>query len=527
VPTSRRGARVRGQRGIALLSVIALMLIFVIFVGLAVIEMTRDVTNVHNEGVSNRALVAADAGVRAMVVAIEEAISTGNAVPPSVSYSFPEMLGSPSVSYTASIANNWSPLAAKGGPTYFRYYLISAHGQVNNGLGVMTRTVNVIIRAQSDAGIADASTFGVNQWGVPVWYTPDQQINGPVYEGGPMHVDYDDKSTNPIFLSTVQTPNTPVWNDVQGGTTPTTGADWSSIISAGSSAFSIGGNPIALPNPASNLIVASEAFEGDPNLGGFPTAAQCPAVCMNGGPAESGGGALNSGIFINAKATIGAASSGSTETFTITGGFPTYTIKVDFSANTTTVTKGSSSVTYSGVPSGDSSGGGNGAIYINGDATVKLGSVFQGDYVIAVPDFSGFKNKITLGGSGSLLYSNSAKDLLGLWANDIVLNTTSSNVVIDASMIAGWPGEINTDGGLYNAKCAPSGCGVDQGTLTINGALMQNMRGAVGHFTSLTPPIHTGFSRDINYDFRLAGSPPPFFPVTGSYGIVAWDDQGQ
>ncbi|MBV8163179.1 MAG: hypothetical protein JOZ91_02815 [Candidatus Eremiobacteraeota bacterium] len=524
------------QRGIALLSVIALLLVFVIFAGLAVIEMTRDVTNVHNEGVSNRALIAADAGVKAMIVAIEEAISNGKNIPTSVSFTYPEAVGLPSVSYSASVSSNWvqQPAPSKS-PQYFKFYLISSQGQVQNGLGRLTRTVNVIIRAQSDGSILDASTYGSNQWGAPVWYTPDQRINGPVYEGGPMHVDYDDASANAIFQSTVQTPNTPVWNDTQGGTTPTTAADWASIISAGQSAFQIGGNPIALPDPKSNFIVASEAFEGDANMTTFPPLVapkgqpQCAAVCINAGPAESGSGAITSGIYVNSSATISGASAGNIETFTIKGAFGTYTVKVDFTgAGTTTVTKGGSTATYSGVPSGDDGSSGNGAIYVNGNATLMLGTVIQGDYVLAVPDAGGFNNQITLAGAGNLLYNDKTKDLLGLWADDVVLTTTSKDVELDASIIAGWPGETPKDGGLYNTWCRATGCSKgDQGALTLYGSLMQNMRGAVGHFTSLVPPIHTGFSRVMSYDPRLAANPPPFYPVTGNYTIVAWDDQGQ
>jgi hypothetical protein len=167
-------------------------------------------------------------------------------------------------------------------------------------------------------------------------------------------------------------------------------------------------------------------------------------------------------------------------------------------------------------------------MYVNGNANLMLGTVIQGDYVLAVPDASGFNNRINLTGAGDVLYKDTTKDLLGLWADDVVLTTPAKDVMLDASIIAGWPGETSKDGGLYNNWCTAAGCSKgDQGTLTINGSLMQNMRGAIGHFTSLSPPIHTGFSRVMNYDPRLAANPPPFFPVTGNYTIVAWDDQGQ
>jgi hypothetical protein len=529
VRTSNQLLQREKQRGIAILSVIALLLVFVIFAGLAVVEIAQEISFVHQDGVSNRALVAADAGVRGMIVAIEENLSQGNPVPGAVSYVYPEVIGSPSVSYSATIQNGWVQLPTKSGK-YNKYYLISSVGQVNDGLQVRTRSVNVIIRAQSETTFLSASNYDTNQFGIPVWYTPDQQFNGPVYDGGPMHVNYDDLSKSPIFLSTVQTPNTPVWFDTNGGSTSMPAA-WGSIIAAGQPALSIGGNTVGLPQPQSNIVVASEAFEGDALMSAFPNSATCPAVCMNKGPAESGSGTLTTGIFVNQTATITGASAGNVETLTIKGSFGTYTIKVDFAApGTTTVSKGGSSVTYSGVPSGDNGpGAGNGAIYVNGDATLTLGTVIQGDYVLAVPDFTGFLNKIYLSGSGSITYNDKTKDELGLWADDVVLTTGASNVEIDASIIAGFPTEPSTDGGLYNNRCNARTCTAgDQGTLTIYGALMENMRGAVGKFISFgPPPVHVGFDRQFNYDSRLAANPPPFYPVTGSYAIVSWDDQGK
>ncbi len=523
--TSNRPSRRQSQRGIALLSMIALLLIFVIFAGAVVVQMAQEVNSVHNDGVSNRALVAADGGVRAMIIAIEEAISKGGAIPGTVSYTYPELVGSPAVSYSATIKTMWDPLV----PTGARYYLISSTGTVDNGFEVKSRTANVIIEAQSVTTFVSASNYETNQFGKTVWYTPDQQFNGPVYDGGPMHIAYDDTSSSAIFLSTVQTPNTPVWNDIQGGTNPTTAADWASIIAAGSSAFNIGGNPIGLPEPQNNVLVASEAFYGDPSsLTSFPA---CPGVCMNKGPAESSSGTLITGIYVNGNATISGSSAGSVETMTIKGTFGTYKLVIDFGSNTTTVTKSGSSLvgTYAGVPSGDNGpGAGNGAIFVNGDATLTLGTVIQGDYVLAVPDYSLDKHNILISGaSGSVTYNDPTKDELGLWANDVILSTSASNVTLDASIIAGFPSEKSTDGGLYNNRCNASTCTAgNQGTFTLNGALMENMRGAVGKFISQSPPVHVGFDRRVNYDLRLASNPPPFYPVTGNYSVVSWDDIG-
>jgi hypothetical protein len=239
---------------------------------------------------------------------------------------------------------------------------------------------------------------------------------------------------------------------------------------------------------------------------------------------------LTTGIYVNGDATISGASAGATETLTIKGSFPTYQVTIDFGKDTTTISKGGiKGPTYSGVPSGDNGlGAGNGAIFVNGNATLTLGTVIQGDYVLTVPDFSTIQKNIILSGSGDVTYNDPTKDELGLWANNVILNTSASNITLDASIIAGFPSEPKTNGGFYNNRCNASTCTAgNQGTLTLNGALMQNMRGAVGKFISQTPPVHVGFDRHINYDTRLASNPPPFYPVTGNYSIVAWDDEGQ
>jgi len=523
---SRQIRRPRSQRGIALLSIIALLLIFVIFAGAVVVQMAQEINSVHNDGVSNRALVAADAGVRATIIATEEAIAKGLPVPISpanVTYSYPEAVGASTVSYTATITQGWDPLPANGD----RFYLISSTGTVLDGNQNHNRTVNVLVEAQSTSTFAMGTNYSTNQFGNPVWYTPDQTFDGPVYDGGPMHVEYDDTSTSAIFQSTVQTPGTPKWYDMNGGGTGTPTA-WASIISGGQKAFETGVNPIGLPEPVDNLVVASEAFYGDPtHTSAFPSCGPVPIVCMDGGPADKGSGPLTTGIYVSGNATISGASSGSVETFTITAGSKVYTIKANFGTGNTTVQLGTGPITtYTGVPSGNNGAGtANGAIFVDGNATLMLGSVFQGQYVLTVPDYSAVKNNINIAGAGSITYHDPTKDLLGLWADNVILTTTASNVMIDAAIIAGYPGEGPADGGFYNFWCRATSCTKgNQGTLTLNGAVMENMRGALGEFFSLG--VHDGFDRQINYDFRLASHPPPYFPVTGNYGIIAWDDEG-
>lgn len=526
-----------GQRGIALLSVIALLIIFLIFAGAVVTQMAQAVNSAKSSGVSNRALTAADAGVHGMVVAIEENIAKGQPDPVPTTYAYPEPGASPStLSYTVKIEKAYVPLPLPGSGS--RFYLITSTGTVNNGFEFQTRTVRAIVRAESIAGFDSFSNYEKNQFGVNVWYTPDQAFNGPVYSGGPMHVEYDDTNfLTPIFGVSVKTVAQPVWVDVQGGATPSPGNDWNSIVNNGQPNFATGVTPIGLPQPKSNILVASEALYGDCCTFNGSSYKATGGVYMNSGPAVSGGGALTTGMYIEGDAVIRASSAANQETFLINSPlrntdpkwFAPYRITENFGATPTTTVEqpvGVLKATYSGVPSGDGgTGKSSGAIFVDGNAYLPLGSTIQGQYTLAVPDFKGYVRNIYITGSGSLLYSDKTKDILGLWANNVILQTKASNVEIDASIIAGFPGEPSDGGGFYNWYCKRNGCsGGDQGILTIFGGLAENMRGELGQYFSKT--FHSGFSRHLNYDPRLAADPPPFNPVDGAYDIVAWEDIG-
>ena len=62
------------------------------------------------------------------------------------------------------------------------------------------------------------------------------------------------------------------------------------------------------------------------------------------------------------------------------------------------------------------------------------------------------------------------------------------------------------------------------GTLTINGGLAQDFRGAVG--TGSGGSVGTGYAKNYNYDDRLRYEEPPHFidPVQGSWRVQREDE---
>ncbi len=561
-----KSSRSRGEpaeRGIALIGVVGLLLVFLVFAGALMTQLANEMNSTKMSAVSNRALSAADAGVHAMVEQIQTNLALNQALPKVVTYAYPEPGASPlTTSYNATL----DQVIPAGG---LNYYVITSTGTYSNGIeSTITRTVRAVAKAIPISDFASFSNYESNQFGNPVWYLSSQHFNGPVYSGGPMRIAYATPAPSPsptivpIFGSTVQTGNTPIWNPASPGP-----SDWADIISGGQSAFTINGTPLSLPQPSENIYVASEAWQGNGLNPGFPSTT--PGVYIDG--ASSGGAdAANStvptdttGIFIetgtkggyNGSATIVSTVSGNTDTMTITSPAwaGAYTVTINYSnfgsagdcTGSTTVTHGSAAHTFAGTPCGAPGPGvtntGNGAIFADGNiqlgctasklacgTTPTADTTFEGDYALVTPDLSSWPNtanNITI--LGNLLYdpSTSLYDKTGLWANDVVLKTnTTAGITIDAGIIAGYPGEASSDGDFNNAHCTKKSCGtLDQGVLTINGSLVENIRGAVGEVIAGS---QFGFARTINFDSRFATAPPPFNPTTGQLSIVAWEDIG-
>jgi hypothetical protein len=541
--------RPRLQRGLALIGVVGLLLVFLIFAGAMMDQLALEMNSVRTSAASNLALQAADAGVHAMVGEIQSDLAANLPVPGPASplvYAYPEPGSSPqAISYTATLDATWPA----GG---LNYYMITSTGFYSNGVQSASRRVRAIVRSQPIGGYASFSNYEVNQFGHPVWYTSQQQFNGPVYSGGPMNIAYATPgpggSPRPIFLDNVQTANNPNW--FPGAPS---GGSWADVVAGGAANFAVDPVPLGLPQPNQNVYVASEAWEGD-GLGGIATPA--PGVYIDG--ATSGGkdaatttaGTVNTGIYIDVgttstrtgTATITSTVSGNTETMVISGpwsGGP-YKVVINYTnfagtgdcSGTTTVIHGSNSHTFMGTPCGAPGPGvtntGNGAVFVAGNINFGNGSqpdtTLEGDFSFVTPDYAGWADSITINGNLRYDAASAAYDKIGLWANDVLLNTLQSNVEVDAGIIAGYPGETWRDGHFANVRCNSVGCGtLNQGTLTIRGSLVENARGAVG---VLIGSSQFGFARVINFDSRFATSPPPFDPTTGALSIVAWQDLG-
>src|ERR1700736_1383277 len=486
----------RTQRGVALIAVIGLLLVLLVFAGGMVTQLSMEVNSVKNEAYSNRALSAADAGVHDMAEQIRKSLAKNLPPPASVTYSFPEPAASPGAccaSYLATIDKQWPS-------NNLEYYLITSTGTFDNGFHQFQRKVRAIARTNPTSNFASWSIYEVNQFGQPVWYRSDQYFNGPVYSGGPMRIAYAGGATPaplPIFGVSVTTANTPVWSPA----TPSAGNEWNSVVTGGQKAFTINGNGLSMPGPAKNIVVASEAWQGDTS-NTFPTGFPGPlapsplptaaGVYIDGQDAATATSpTITTGMFIglNGKTTsIDASVSGNTQTFMIYGPWAgVYKVQINYvnfsggdCSGTTTVTHGTNSHTFAGTPCGAPGPGvtnpGNGAIFADGSIVFGKKSpdvMLEGDYAFTTPDYKAWTlgNNITINGNFSYDPATKSVDKASLWGNDVIMNTLASNITVDAAIIAGYPGENWKFGNFQNGHCFATNCGTkDQGTLTINGS---------------------------------------------------------
>lgn len=532
------------QRGIALITALLMTVIFLVLIGALMAQMIAELQDVGAHSNSAKALNAAYAGVENMVLQIEENASGPGHIPPvPISYSYP----SPSTEkYDVTVTTTWN--STKG----LVFYQIASTGtETRSG---QTRSVQAIVKSFPYSYYEQFTAGNSGN----VYYVTGEKFDGPVYNGGAMNVWYQDPAA-PIFNNSVETTVSANWFEGAGkAATPYANVKWGDVMQKGATQFKIGANPIQLPTFKDNLTVSSEAFFGNATnnaaLPGHPPYAAIPGngVYINQKNGLAGtAGALQSGIYMQGNVIITPCSgtcgsySGNNEVFTLTttGGVKgignNYILALDFSGSgTTTLTQTSGcavscSITYTGTPSGQPPPGpasANGAIFVNGDVTLNTGTI-HGSYTIAVPSFKGYSsNTITLGGGApGILYkdqSSTSTDELGVWADNIKVNSsTTTGYEFDGSILTGYYGlcpgaTCTTDGTFSNVNWN----GAKQGQFTFFGGLIQNINGAMG--VSSGGMLQHGFSRNYKYDARLASNPPPFFPITNRYDIIAWLDEG-
>ena len=510
--------------GFALITTIFMVVIFFILIGLMMDNLNNEIVATGMHGRSNAAVRAAYLGVEEMQYEFElndSGVAPGQTPAPQ-SKSYNDTDGT-QVSYSVTVDPQVWPVDPP-------YWLIHAVGTAGNA----TRKVDALLQKQPYSAYSLFTISEHNNVGGNVWYAQGENFDGPVYSGGPMRIDYQSGYNGlPIFSSTVTTASNPVWHPGA----PNSVADWAAIIQ-NQTDFSQVSQALTLPAATDNSAVQDAAFTGNPRPAATPSFPSSTGLYINGNNVTGGGGgSLTTGMYIVGDAYITSLVVGTTDTFTFqifnntcapiaacVGPPLVYNVIVDYTLGTTTVTNGVTTLaSYSGVPSGEQPfgvPGPNGAIFATAGMWFNANNVFEGKYTFAVPDAKGLPNP-NIYFAGSQQYNTPGVDETAFWANDMVLwDTLDGNVNIAGLLLTGYFGECTVvciDGTFKNQFCTAAPlCGGGTGVLTLNGSLVENVRGKRGTFTP-----GTGFATDVVYDPRLARKPPPFTPSTTQYNVIA------
>lgn len=155
----------------------------------------------------------------------------------------------------------------------------------------------------------------------------------------------------------------------------------------------------------------------------------------------------------------------------------------------------------------------NGVLYVDGGALALKGTL---------------KGQMTVGASADIRVVDSVT-----YADDPRVNSQSKDVL---GIVAGGnvvipreaPNDLRIDGSIMavNRSFANEGW-MDQppkGTLSVYGGIIQANRGIMGSFNGNNGTKLSGYTKDYHYDPRLQSMNPPFFPTTGDYKVLVWQE---
>ncbi len=156
---------------------------------------------------------------------------------------------------------------------------------------------------------------------------------------------------------------------------------------------------------------------------------------------------------------------------------------------------------------------GNGALYVSG-GNLTLQGTLNGQLTIGTDRDVRIANPVVY--AADPVQNPNSDDLMGIVAgrNVVVTSQAPQNVRIDAAIMA-----LSTSFMVETWNQAPP-----RGILTLYGGVIQKHRGPVGTFDTNTGKRVTGYQKDYRYDTRLRAISPPFFPLTGAYEPVVWDE---
>jgi Tfp pilus assembly protein PilV len=531
--------RSRNSRGLALITVMMIVVVLLILIGALLGFSADDLKSVSYTGLDNRALYAADAGIEAFIVEAEQDTAGFSSFP----QPFTNTLVGPdgTARYTVTINQKKTVNGL--------YYLwVTSQGKSPDG---NVRSVDAVLAQASFAGNSLIVMSNPNDVYLPSCMT---QYNGPIDLEGttahPIRLDWKDGCA-PVFTDNITlhgpSGSTVYYNNGSSNVNPSTNADWLSVDGLGSSGVHSSTQNIVFPPSTGSATMANVALMG--SSGSTLPSEASKTVYVNNAVATGGNGSLSSGIYVQGDANItmtasAKGSSPSTQTILIApvagdGNSVTQQISVlvNFTTNTTKFTNTSTGLvaTYTGVPSGAPGNGANGVIFVNGDVKSASGSV-NGQYTIAVPDNGTQNNNITVTNNISYhddprVSGSTSTDMLGLYANNVFVSESKApnDLTIMAAIFAGNGAEIASNpsnDGSFRVDPYVNSSDPLKGTLHFYGSLAEVVYGATYIYDQSSHTVTNDWSKDYKYDPRFKTAAPPGWPPKADYFVLAWTDDG-
>ena len=445
-----------------------------------------------------------------------------------------------------------------------KHYLIESQATMPSG------AIQVVREYVQQSSFGKYAYFAVNDGGG--FWDFNNHFEGPVHfndghngDTGQSMFLWQNPTPTPIFTYTGSdafsvSDDVKWWKDTIGNVSaPTSASDFKSIAVGGLATMTYGyqtdasGNPILdsggnkipksppIPLPTTSYQQQYAAL-GDP----APVSTGTPdsnAPTTNGisintdGGFNQSNGRVTGGLFIHGDnaMTLQLDASGNQQILVVQGGV-TQTVTINMASNSTTidlptVTSGGA-VTHHvqnliGVP--------NGMVYSDGNITAlsgKLadnvtdasGNILNPSHMTIATDIANSKD-VTL--TGSITY-NTARDLNKVQATDTNFNQKAGIFGIlshHVQVASNAPSNLEFDGSIFATSTFDYpgyGSGGTKGNMTCVGGVITHDSGLFATANG-SGAITNGYNEVYHYDSRLADTPPPYFPTTGShYDIISW-----
>lgn len=224
---------------------------------------------------------------------------------------------------------------------------------------------------------------------------------------------------------------------------------------------------------------------------------------------------LKGGVYIrgNSDIALGLGAGGGAQ-YTITQGPSTKEIVVDYANNLTTVTEGSASTVYSGLPDGVNN---EGVIIFDRGSITGLSGTVQKDSQLTISS----QEDLIIDGhiryqeydTSPSLNAESYTNLLGIlsWGGDVRIGTSAPADLDIHGIIMAPHGVFTVDNYRWRS---PSG------NVNLLGGVITDFYGAFGTFRGANQL--SGFGRNFTYDRRMLGAmSPPYYPTATDFIVTA------